>query len=70
MSMDEAKVRALADNIQDLMALHDRQKETYIKLFKLCINHLKDRRRLIPLETWGERQQLIDALEQLTGDNK
>ncbi|NDF45286.1 MAG: hypothetical protein EB125_06250 [Betaproteobacteria bacterium] len=65
--MNEAKVRALVDNIHDLMALHERQKETYIKLFKLCAIHLEDRRRLIPEETWAERKQLITAIKELTG---
>lgn len=70
MSMDEAKVRALVDNLHDLMALHDRQKETYIKLFRLCLQHLGDRRRFIPKEDWAEREQLIAVIRELTGVNK
>lgn len=64
--MNEEKVRAMVENIEELLKVHDRQKENYMKLFKLCLKHLKDRRKLIPMETWDERQQLIDALEGLT----
>lgn len=64
--MNEEKVRAMVENIEELLAAHDRQRDNYMKLFKICLKHLKDRRRLIPMETWDERQQLIDALESLT----
>ena len=64
--MDEAKVKAMVENIKNLMEVHNRQRENYVKLFKLCLQHLRDRRRLIPKEVWAEREKLIEALEQIT----
>lgn len=68
--MNEAKVRVVAEQIKELMALHDRQKENYMELLRLCLKHLTDRRRLIPKEVWAERERLIAAVTVLTGVNK
>ena len=64
--MDEAKVKALAENIQEMMALHDRQKDNYMKLFKICLKHLKHKNPFVPPEVQAEKQKLIEALEGLT----
>jgi len=68
--MNEAKVRVMAEQIKELMALHGRQKECYMKLLRLCLKHLTDRRRFIPKEVWAEREQLIAAVTVLTGVNQ
>jgi len=61
--MDKEKVRELAGNVRQLLDLHKQKHETVKKLLTICVKHLKDRRRLIPDETWQERLQLIQALE-------
>ncbi len=64
--MDEAKVKALTDNVNQLIEVHKQQHETMKKLLRLCTKHLEDRRRLIPDEVWKERQELVAALKEIT----
>ena len=67
--MDADKVKALTTNVQELLELYKKQAETTRQLLMVCLKHLKDRRRFIPNETWAERDELIEALEKLTGVN-
>lgn len=64
--LDDEKVRALAENVKDLLDLNRRKHETTLKLLRVCLKHLKDRRKIIPNETWNERLELIEALEEMT----
>lgn len=64
--MNEEKVRAMVENIEELLAAHDRQKDNYMKLFKICLKHLKHKNPFVPPEVQAEKQKLIDALESLT----
>lgn len=66
--LDKSKVQELATNVELLLDVHRRQHETMKKLLRVCVKHLEDRRRLIPDETWAERQQLIAALKELTDE--
>jgi len=66
--LDKSKVKELVSNVTDLLDLHKRRHETMKKLLRICVKHLEDRRRLIPDETWAERQQLIAALKELTNE--
>ena len=66
--LDEAKVKELAANVNELLVNVKQQQETYRKILKLCLTHLEDRRRLIPDDTWAERQQLIAALKEVTNE--
>lgn len=62
--LDEAKVKELAANVNELLVNVKQQQETYRKILKLCLTHLEDRRRLIPAGAWEERNQLITALKE------
>jgi hypothetical protein len=63
--MDEGKAREMAAKVEQLIAVHKEQHELMKKLLTIAVKHLKDRRRIVPTETWGERQYLIAALEQI-----
>lgn len=67
--LDEDKVREMAANVAHLLEVHKKQHELMKKLLAIAVKHLKDRRRIVPTETWGERQELIAALEQLTTED-
>lgn len=67
--MDADKAKALAANTKELLELYKKQAETTRQLLRVCLKHLKDRRRFIPNETWEEREELVEALEKLTGVN-
>ena len=68
--MDEDKVREIAANVEQLIAVHKKQHELMKKLLAIAVKHLNDRRRIVPTETWRERQDLIAALEQLATEDK
>lgn len=66
--MNPEAVRALADNVQSLIANYDKQKETYRELFALCYRHIADTRPAAWLskEEREQRRQLLALLDQLT----
>ena len=66
--MTEEKVKALAENVNDLLRLHERRAETYRDLFALCLIELRKSKRFIDMsaEERQHRKELIDALEKLT----
>ncbi len=64
--VDDAKIKELTEHIHDLLDVHQRKHENTLKLFEMCLYHLKDRRRLIPPEVWEERLELINVLEDIT----
>jgi hypothetical protein len=68
--MDEDKVREMAAKVEQLIAVHKEQFKLIRELMKVCLKHLNDRRRIVPTETWRERQDLIAALEQLATEDE
>ena len=68
--MDEDKVREIAAKVEQLIAVHKEQHELMKKLLTITVKHLNDRRRIVPTETWRERQDLIAALEQLATEEE
>jgi DNA gyrase/topoisomerase IV subunit A len=68
--MDEDKVREMAAKVEQLIAVHKEQHELMKKLLTIVVKHLNDRRRIVPTETWRERQDLIAALEQLATEDE
>lgn len=63
--LDLAKQKELAEKVRALMQLHRRKDETYMKLFRLCLRHLKPE-RVNPWELPELRKQRAELIEALT----
>lgn len=53
--MDKERIKALSDNIRDLLGHYDQQQATTAKLFKICLEFLEDKKTG---HEWGGGMQL------------
>lgn len=71
MSMDYEKVKAMAENVNELLQVHERMMDNVVKLLTLCSRHLKmcDRYNTLTKEELkvhiSNRKQLVAAIDEL-----
>lgn len=61
----DTTLNTLRDKIEELMVVHRKKDDSYMKLFALCLMFLKN-----PSGNVANRMQLIAALEQLLSSHK
>lgn len=61
--MDTEKVKQLADNIKQLIALHKEREETVKELIRLTLRFLPGSKTYVSDRYQQQRKQLIEALE-------
>lgn len=65
--MDEAKVREMAANVNDLLVMHRRHNESIVRLLKVCLEQLQFKPNQHTeqqcIEAGRRRKDLIAALE-------
>lgn len=63
--LDLAKQKEMAQNVRDILDLHQRKDETYLEIIKLCLRHLLLLNAGPLPEIRKQRAELIEALTNL-----